>query len=156
VPPQDTVARWGGDEFAVLIERTGRPDEVVDMAERLARGIAAPPFRAADRDVSLTASLGVAFASRSQAGQVWRRADLAMSKAKEGGGGRVEVFQAAAGPAPAGDDAAPPGAAGPAGSGAGPVGGGAGPASSAGGRVAGSDARTGTASGIPGAQAAAC
>jgi diguanylate cyclase (GGDEF)-like protein/PAS domain S-box-containing protein len=166
VPPQDTVARWGGDEFAVLIERTGRPDEVVDMAERLARGIAAPPFRAADRDLSLTASLGVAFASRSQAGQVWRRADLAMSKAKEGGGGRVEVFQAAAGPAPAGDDAAPPGdpgAAGPAGSGAGPVGsgagsagGGAGPASSAGGRTAGSDARTGTASGIPGAQAAAC
>ena len=140
VPPQDTVARWGGDEFAVLIESTGSPDEVVDMAERLAGGIAAPAFRAADRDVSLTASLGVAFAGGSQPGQVWRRADLAMSKAKERGGGQVEVFQAPAGPEPTGDGGAPPGgpgAAGPAGSEAAPA--------------AGSGARTKTASGIPGA-----
>jgi diguanylate cyclase (GGDEF)-like protein/PAS domain S-box-containing protein len=152
VTPQDTVARWGGDEFAVLIESTGRPDEMVDMAERLARGIAAPAFRAADRDIRLAASLGVAFAGRSQAGQVWRRADLAMSKAKERGGGRVEVFQAAPEPERAGDGAVPsgdPGAAGPAGSGAGPVGSGAGPA-------VGSEARTGMASEVPGAQAAAC
>ena len=42
VPPQDTVARWGGDEFAVLIESTSSPDEMVDMAGRLARGIATP------------------------------------------------------------------------------------------------------------------
>jgi len=146
VPPQDTVARWGGDEFAVLIESTASPDEMVDMAERLARGIAAPAFRAADRDLSLTASLGVAFAGRSQAVQVWRRADMAMSKAKERGGGRVEIFQAPAGPEPAADDSGPPGdpgAAGPAGDAAQPA--------------AGSAARTGTASGIPGAaQAAAC
>ena len=145
VPPQDTVARWGGDEFAVLIESTGSPDEVVDMAERLAGGIAAPAFRAADRDVSLTASLGVAFAGHSQAGQVWRRADMAMSKAKErGGGGRVEIFQAPAGQEPTGDGGAPPGgpgAAGPAGSDAGPT--------------AGSEAKTSTASGVPGAAKAA-
>jgi diguanylate cyclase (GGDEF)-like protein/PAS domain S-box-containing protein len=146
VPPQDTVARWGGDEFAVLIESTSSQDEVADMAERLAGGITAPAFRAADRDISLTASLGVAFAGGSQPGQVWRRADLAMSKAKERGGGQVEIFQAPAGPEPTGDGGAPPGgpgAAGPAGSDAAPV--------------AGSGARTKTASGIPGAaQAAAC
>jgi diguanylate cyclase (GGDEF)-like protein/PAS domain S-box-containing protein len=145
VPPQDTVARWGGDEFAVLIESTGSPDEMVDMAGRLARGIATPVFRAADRDVSLTASLGVAFVGHSQAGQVWRRADMAMSKAKErGGGGRVEIFQAPAGQEPTGDGGAPPGgpgAAGPAGSDAGPE--------------AGSKAKTGAASGIPGAAKAA-
>jgi diguanylate cyclase (GGDEF)-like protein/PAS domain S-box-containing protein len=142
VPPQDTVARWGGDEFAVLIESTASPDEVVDMAERLARGIAAPAFRAADRDVSLTASLGVAFAGRSQAGQVWRRADMAMSKAKERGGGRVEIFRAPAGPEPAGDGGARPGgpgAAGPAGNDAIPAGSNAGPAGSDAG-PAGSDA----------------
>jgi diguanylate cyclase (GGDEF)-like protein/PAS domain S-box-containing protein len=160
VPPQDTVARWGGDEFAVLIEGTGSPDEMVDMAERLARGIAAPAFRAADRDVSLTASLGVAFAGHSQAGQVWRRADMAMSKAKERGGGRVEIFQAPAGPERTGDDGAPPsgpGAAGPAGSDAIPAGTDSVPAGSDAVPAAGSGARTGTASGIPGtAQAAAC
>ena len=145
VPPQDTVARWGGDEFAVLIESSGSPDEMVDMAGRLARGITTPAFRAADRDVSLTASLGVAFAGHSQAGQVWRRADMAMSKAKErGGGGRVEIFQAPAGQEPTGDGGAPPGgpgAAGPAGSDAGPT--------------AGSKAKTSTASGVPGAAKAA-
>ena len=164
VPPQDTVARWGGDEFAVLIESTASPDEMVDMAERLARGIAAPAFRAADRDLSLTASLGVAFAGRSQAVQVWRRADMAMSKAKERGGGRVEIFQAPAGPEPAADDSGPPGgpgAAGPAGDAAQPAGDAthpaAGPAGDAAQPAAGSAARTGTASGIPGAaQAAAC
>ncbi len=166
VPSQDTVARWGGDEFAVLIESTGSPDEVVDMAERLARGIASPAFRAADTDVSLTASVGVAFAGSSQAGQVWQRADMAMSRAKERGGARVEVFQAPAGPEPAGPEpagpepadgpAAPPGdpgAAGPAGSGAAPAV--AAPAGAA--PEAGGEARTGTASGVPGpAQAAAC
>jgi diguanylate cyclase (GGDEF)-like protein/PAS domain S-box-containing protein len=134
VPPQDTVARWGGDEFAVLIESTGRPDEVVDMAERLARGIAAPAFRAADRDVSLTASVGVAFAGRGQAGQVWRRADMAMSRAKERGGARVEVFQAPAGPEPADGPGGPPGDPGaPA------------PASGTASPVTGGAARTGTA-----------
>jgi diguanylate cyclase (GGDEF)-like protein/PAS domain S-box-containing protein len=160
VPPQDTVARWGGDEFAVLIESTGSPDEVVEMAEALAGGIAAPAFRAADRDVSLTASIGVAFAGRSQAGQVWRRADMAMSKAKERGGGRVEIFRAPAGPEPAGDGGAPPGgpgATGPAGSDAGPAGSGTGPAGSDAEPTAEGDAKTRTASGIPGAaQAAAC
>jgi diguanylate cyclase (GGDEF)-like protein/PAS domain S-box-containing protein len=146
VPPQDTVARWGGDEFAVLIESTGSLDEVADLAQRLARGIAAPAFRAADTDVSLTASLGVAFADRGQAGQVWQRADMAMSRAKERGGARVEIFQAPAGPETISGDEAPPGdpdAAGPADSAAGPV--------------AGGEARTGTASGVPGAApAAAC
>jgi diguanylate cyclase (GGDEF)-like protein/PAS domain S-box-containing protein len=152
VTPQDTVARWGGDEFAVLIESTGRQDEVVDMAKRLARGIAAPAFRAADREISLTASLGVAFAGRSQAGQVWRRADLAMSKAKERGGGRVEVFQAPAGPETAGEGTArpgDPGASGPAGSVAGTVSSGPGP-------TVGSEAGAGTSRGVPGTQAAAC
>src|SRR6185437_8772346 len=45
VPPQDTVARWGGDEFAVLIEGAVSPEEIADMAERLARSVASSPFR---------------------------------------------------------------------------------------------------------------
>ncbi len=92
VPPQDTVARWGGDEFAVLVEGAVSAEEVVDIAERLARSVAAPPFRAGDRDVGLTASVGVALADEGPAGHAWRNADVAMSRAKEQGGGRVEVF----------------------------------------------------------------
>jgi diguanylate cyclase (GGDEF)-like protein len=92
VPPQDTVARWGGDEFAVLIEGMISAEEVADLAERLARTVAAPPFRAGDGNVSLTASVGVALSGAGPAGGVWRKADMAMSRAKEQGGSRVEVY----------------------------------------------------------------
>jgi diguanylate cyclase (GGDEF)-like protein/PAS domain S-box-containing protein len=92
VPPQDTVARWGGDEFAVLIEGMISAEEVADMAERLARSVASPPFRAGEANVSLTASVGVALSGPGPAGSVWRKADTAMSRAKEQGGGQVEVY----------------------------------------------------------------
>jgi diguanylate cyclase (GGDEF)-like protein/PAS domain S-box-containing protein len=94
VPPQDTVARWGNDEFAVLIEDAASAPEIVDLAERLAHSIAAEPFQVADRDISLTASIGVAFAGGGATGDLLRNADVAMSRAKESGGGRVEVFAA--------------------------------------------------------------
>ncbi|HEY2578467.1 MAG TPA: sensor domain-containing phosphodiesterase, partial [Streptosporangiaceae bacterium] len=94
VPPHDTVVRWGGDEFAILAEGTGGAQEIVDLAERLARDIAAEPFRVASRDISLTASVGVAFGGSDPPGFVLRNADVAMARAKQAGGGRVEVFAA--------------------------------------------------------------
>jgi diguanylate cyclase (GGDEF)-like protein len=90
----DTVARWGGDEFAILVEQAASAQEIVDIAERLADSIAAAPFHVADRELSITASLGVAFAGSDAAEHLLRNADLAMAKAKEAGGGRVEVFAA--------------------------------------------------------------
>jgi diguanylate cyclase (GGDEF)-like protein/PAS domain S-box-containing protein len=94
VPGHDTVARWGGDEFAVLIENAASPQEVVDIAQRLTDVVAAEPFDAAGRQLSITASVGVAFADPDHAEHLLRNADLAMSRAKEAGGGRVEVFAA--------------------------------------------------------------
>ena len=94
VPAHDTVARWGGDEFAVLIESAASLQEIVDIAERLAGGIAAEPFQVAGRDMSITASLGVAFADPDLPEHLLRNSDLAMSRAKDAGGGRVEVFAA--------------------------------------------------------------
>jgi diguanylate cyclase (GGDEF)-like protein/PAS domain S-box-containing protein len=94
VPSHEMVARWGGDEFAVLIADAASPQEVVDIAERLAVGIAAEPFRVADRDIPLTASVGVALSAGDGTGHLLRNADVAMSRAKEAGGGRVEVFAA--------------------------------------------------------------
>ena len=98
VPPQDTVARWGGDEFAVLIEGTVSAEEVADMAERLARSVASPPFRAGEEDISLTASVGVALSGTGPAGGVWRKADMAISRAKGRGDGRVEFYAGAGEP----------------------------------------------------------
>ncbi len=94
VPAHVTVARWGGDEFALLVEQAAGPQDVVDIAERLARAVAAEPFQVADRDVPITASLGVAFAGSDAAEHLLRNADLAMARAKEAGGGRVEIFAA--------------------------------------------------------------
>ena len=93
-PVQETVARWGGDEFAVLMENAAMGQEIVELAERLAAVIAAEPFRVADRELGMTASVGVALADESSPGEVLRNADVAMARAKDNGGGRVEVYAA--------------------------------------------------------------
>ena len=94
VPPRGTVARWGGDVFAVLISEAASAGEIIELAQRILASVAAEPFRAADRSVDLSASVGVALADGSPAGYVWRNADAAVSRAKESGGGRLEVFPA--------------------------------------------------------------
>jgi diguanylate cyclase (GGDEF)-like protein len=94
VPAQDTVARWGSDEFSVLLENAASAQRIAELAERLAGVIAGEPFRVADRDIGLTASVGVALADGSTPGVVLRNADVAMARAKDTGGGRVEVYAA--------------------------------------------------------------
>jgi diguanylate cyclase (GGDEF)-like protein/PAS domain S-box-containing protein len=101
VPVHDTVARWGGDEFAVLVENAGPGPEVSEIAERLVSAIAAEPFRVAGQQIALTASAGVAVAGRETSddpddptGLVLRNAEVAMSRAKEAGGDRAEVYAA--------------------------------------------------------------
>ena len=97
VPVHDTVARWGSDEFAVLVEDAGSVQEVAEIAERLAVAVAAEPFQAGGQQIALTASVGVALAEAgpdSPPGLVLRNADVAMSRAKEAGGDRVEIYAA--------------------------------------------------------------
>jgi diguanylate cyclase (GGDEF)-like protein len=92
VPVEETVARWGGDEFAVLLENAAGAQEIIELAERLAVVIAGAPFKIADREIGLTASVGVALADDSAPGVVLRNADVAMARSKDTGGGRVEVY----------------------------------------------------------------
>jgi diguanylate cyclase (GGDEF)-like protein/PAS domain S-box-containing protein len=106
VSPEDTVARWGGDEFAVIAEATVSAAELADIAERLVRSVAATPFRMGDSDLSITASAGGALADGGPAARVWRNAEVALARAKAAGGGRVELFGAEDG-----GSAADPGAA---------------------------------------------
>jgi diguanylate cyclase (GGDEF)-like protein/PAS domain S-box-containing protein len=94
IPVHDTVARWGSDEFAVLVENAGTVQEVAEIAERLVGAIAAEPFRVAGQQIALTASVGVALADVDPPDLVLRNADVAMSRAKDTGGDRVEVYAA--------------------------------------------------------------
>jgi diguanylate cyclase (GGDEF)-like protein len=94
VPAHDTVARWGSDEFAVLVEDAAGAGEVAEIADGLAGAIAAEPFRVPGQEIALTASVGVAVAEADDPGLVLRNADVAMSRAKDGGGDRVEVYAA--------------------------------------------------------------
>lgn len=93
VRASDTVARFGGDEFAVLLE--GVDDrQTAATADRLLENLRRP-IEVAGRELVLTASIGVVM--RAGAGDTGesliRDADIAMYAAKEGGRGRHEVFQ---------------------------------------------------------------
>jgi diguanylate cyclase (GGDEF)-like protein/PAS domain S-box-containing protein len=94
VPPSATVARWGGDEFAILA-RSDATADVVDLAERLAGVIAAEPFSVAAKQIALTASVGAATSPPGQAEPLLGNAEVALAKAQQAGVGRVEIFAAA-------------------------------------------------------------
>ncbi|QGG96632.1 EAL domain-containing protein [Actinomarinicola tropica] len=91
----DTAARLGGDDFAVLLEDTYGESEIFAVADRILAAIA-QPFSVEGREISVTASIGVAIdPSRSSTGEVLlRSADVAVYLAKERGKGRYEIFQA--------------------------------------------------------------
>jgi diguanylate cyclase (GGDEF)-like protein/PAS domain S-box-containing protein len=93
VRPGDTVARLGGDEFTILLEDLNSPDEAIVAVKRLVRNLA-EPFGISDREVFITASVGVALstAGYEKADDVLRDADTAMYRAKSLGKARYEVF----------------------------------------------------------------
>ena len=93
VRPDDTVARFGGDEFVILCEELDHEREAVAIAERIAETLALP-FHLGDRGVVLTASIGLAFASSATetADSLLRAADCAMYRAKDLGRDRIELF----------------------------------------------------------------
>jgi diguanylate cyclase (GGDEF)-like protein/PAS domain S-box-containing protein len=81
---KDTVARLGGDEFVVIAEELGDDDDLGRLVARLAEGISRP-VQVRGRDVSVTASVGVAIASpdADTGDELLRLADLAMLRAKQ-------------------------------------------------------------------------
>jgi diguanylate cyclase (GGDEF)-like protein/PAS domain S-box-containing protein len=93
--PEDTCARLGGDEFAVMIEGIADPDAAVLVAHRLLAAIG-EPSRVLGDDVSVSASVGIAFGTGAQsATEVLRSADLAMYRAKGDGKSRFAVYEPA-------------------------------------------------------------
>lgn len=83
----DTIARLGGDEFALIIENLAKPEHAALVARKVLDAIA-PPLTIDDRDVSVTASLGVALYPKDagDARKLLGLADTAMYRAKAEGG----------------------------------------------------------------------
>ncbi len=97
--PGDTLARLGGDAFAVLVEEPGDLNRAKALAEML-RSELTRPFRIAGEEVFLTASLGIAVANTREeangtaaAEDLLRDADTAMHRAKSLGRNCYQVFQ---------------------------------------------------------------
>ncbi|MFL6207214.1 MAG: putative bifunctional diguanylate cyclase/phosphodiesterase [Acidimicrobiales bacterium] len=88
----DTVARIGGDEFAILVEGDTTGTEGPVIAQRVLAGLAVP-FSVAGRDLRVSASLGLASGRYDTGEDVLRDADLAMYAAKANGKARVELFE---------------------------------------------------------------
>ncbi len=90
---EGTLARLGGDEFAVLIENVDDPETARACAAGLIEALH-EPFEISGREVFVSASIGIAFASAdTESGeQLLRDADLAMYRAKAAGKSRYECF----------------------------------------------------------------
>jgi len=96
--PGDVVARFGGDEFGILIDRLADEGEALAIADRVASAFS-QPFSLDGVDHFVSASIGVAVARASEertvnAELLIRDADAAMYRAKEGGRARCVLFDA--------------------------------------------------------------
>ena len=89
----DTVARMGGDEFAILLERAD--DETLDLVAQRVQSWPRSPIQFDGSTVPIRGSMGVATTSGSSfdAEELLRNADLAMYAAKSKGKGGYEVFR---------------------------------------------------------------
>lgn len=86
--PEDTLARFGGDEFVVLVEEVEDEGEAVRVAERVAEELRRP-FILESRELYASASIGVSWgnARTKSPEDLLRDADTAMYQAKRDGSG---------------------------------------------------------------------
>ncbi|HEY3121012.1 MAG TPA: EAL domain-containing protein [Vicinamibacteria bacterium] len=91
--PADTLARFGGDEFAVLVEGIDDASDAVRVAERMHAAMVAP-FDLGGQEVFTTASIGIALASdhSARSDALLRDADTAIYRAKALGRARTQIF----------------------------------------------------------------
>lgn len=93
--PSDTLVRFAGDEFVVVLPDLRHRRQAMRIAERL-RETLAQPYRVAARELHLSASIGVALSGEGEGEggpeALLQQADMAMAKAKQLGGGACEPF----------------------------------------------------------------
>jgi diguanylate cyclase (GGDEF)-like protein len=94
--PSDSAARFGGDEFAILLEDIGNEGRVMNACERIMASLAAP-VDIQGMTIDPGASIGVALTrdATCDADRLLRDADLAMYAAKAAGKGTYKVYRPA-------------------------------------------------------------
>ncbi|MEA5471677.1 EAL and GGDEF domain-containing protein [Spirulina sp. 06S082] len=93
ISPTDIVARFGGDEFTILLDDIRSWRQATSLAEEIGTALQSP-FQLDGHEVFTTASIGIAFSSPQYAHpeELLRNADLAMYQAKAKGRARYEIF----------------------------------------------------------------
>ena len=104
--PEDTFCRFGGDEFAVILEGLHDADAAFEVAGRIRRAVS-QPIRLPTEEVKVDVSIGLAVArsGEEEPDVLVRRADYAMYQAKATGGGTVKTSDLAD---PSGNDGPDP------------------------------------------------
>lgn len=90
---RDTLARFGGDEFAILLENIKGPQDAVRIAERI-QTLLAKPSTLDQQAVTSSASIGIALSDSGYdtPDNMLRDADIAMYRAKQEGKARYTLF----------------------------------------------------------------
>jgi len=94
VRPGDTVARFGGDEFAVLLADVADVEAVTRIAERIDEAMRSP-FTIGGREVFVSVSMGVVLGRprEAEADGLMRDGEVALHRAKKGEASRIAVFE---------------------------------------------------------------
>jgi diguanylate cyclase (GGDEF)-like protein len=89
----DIAARFGGDEFAILLNRVSTPADAATVAERILRALD-QPLLVAGRQLQINASIGIALSTPGTVdpSELIRHADIAMYQAKRNGRGCFATF----------------------------------------------------------------
>jgi diguanylate cyclase (GGDEF)-like protein/PAS domain S-box-containing protein len=94
--PRDSLSRFGGDQFALMLLSEQDPARIAAIADAIKQAIRAP-ITFARREIVLTASIGLITWTQAQASadDMVKDAELAMHQAKRFGGDRIEPFRPA-------------------------------------------------------------
>ena len=89
----DTIARFGGDEFAILLEMTSEKESASVVAQKIQEAVKLP-FKLDGHELYITASIGIVMSlvEYNYPEDVLRDADIAMYQAKALGKARFEIF----------------------------------------------------------------